>query len=243
MNHPLHFAKTKEVTNSLVTNSLSIVVPRDWNGNGVSDGWEWTHFTNLTTSSSGDNDGDGLNNYAEYLAGTQPTNASSRFVVSDCVTTPATSSTTTVKPAAVTAAALLRQPSLQCSHTEAGGVGDEAETATVSGPHAQFAEARLGVKSGKRVDRALIRFEPDGETWTVTAKADDFTFNALRTPKMESRDEEGDDPDAKVLEKLFLLEKCAGFFDALYTQFLNTRLSQGWTGELSDFADWLREGV
>jgi len=78
-------------TNSLVTNSLSIVVPRDWNGNGVSDGWEWTHFTNLTTSSSGDNDGDGFNNYAEYLAGTQPTNASSRFVMSDCVTPPATS--------------------------------------------------------------------------------------------------------------------------------------------------------
>uniref|UniRef100_I2Q3R1 Uncharacterized protein n=1 Tax=Desulfovibrio sp. U5L TaxID=596152 RepID=I2Q3R1_9BACT len=124
-----------------------------------------------------------------------------------------------------------------------GGEGDDAETATVSGPHAQFAEARLGVKSGKRVDRALIRFEQDGETWTVTVKADDFTLNTLRTPKTETRDEEGDDPDAKVLEKLYLLEKCGGFFDALYTQFLNTRLSQGWTGELSDFADWLREGV
>ena len=76
-----------------------------------------------------------------------------------------------------------------------------------------------------------------------SAKADDFTFNALRPPKTETRSEEGDDPDAKVLEKMYLIEKCAGFFDALYTQFLNTRLSQGWTGELSDFADWLREGV
>ena len=124
-----------------------------------------------------------------------------------------------------------------------GGTGEEAETATVSGPHAQFAEARLGVKSGKRVDRALIRFEQDGETWTVVVKADDFTLNALRPPKTETRSEEGDDPDAKVLEKLYLIEKCAGFFDALYTQFLNVRLSQGWTGELSDFAEWLREGV
>ena len=78
-------------TNSVVTNSLSVVVPFDWNINGISDGWEWSHFTNLTTSSSGDNDSDGFNNYAEYLAGTQPTNASSRFVVSDCVTPPATS--------------------------------------------------------------------------------------------------------------------------------------------------------
>ena len=124
-----------------------------------------------------------------------------------------------------------------------GGVGEEAETATVSGPHAQFAEARLGVKSGKRVDRALIRFEQDGETWTVTVKADDFTLNALRPPKIDTRSEEGEDPDAKVLEKMFLIEKCAGFFDALYAQFLETRLGQGWTGELSDFGDWLREGV
>ena len=93
------------------------------------------------------------------------------------------------------------------------------------------------------MDRALIRFEQDGETWTVTVKADDFSLNTLRTPKIDTRSEEGEDPDAKVLEKLFLIEKCAGFFDALYAQFLHTRLSQGWTGELSDFADWLREGV
>jgi uncharacterized repeat protein (TIGR01451 family) len=73
-------------TNSVVTNSMSIVVPFDWNANGVSDGWEWNNFTNLTTSSSGDNDGDGINNYAEYLAGTQPTNANSKFLVTDCAT-------------------------------------------------------------------------------------------------------------------------------------------------------------
>ena len=124
-----------------------------------------------------------------------------------------------------------------------GGEGEDAETATVSGPHAQFAEARLGLKSGKRVDRALIRFEQDGETWTVTVKADDFTLNALRPPKIDTRSEEGEDPDAKVLEKMFLIEKCTNFFDALYAQFLAIRLSPGWPGELSDFGEWLREGV
>ena len=77
-------------TNSVVTNSMSIVVPFDWNANGVSDGWEWNNFTNLTTSVSGDTDGDGINNYAEYLAGTQPTNANSKFQVTDCATPAAT---------------------------------------------------------------------------------------------------------------------------------------------------------
>lgn len=70
---------------SVVTSRTYIVVPFDSNGNGINDGWEWTHFTNLTTSAAGDNDGDRLNNYAEYIAGTQPTNPGSRFYVTSCV--------------------------------------------------------------------------------------------------------------------------------------------------------------
>ena len=124
-----------------------------------------------------------------------------------------------------------------------GGEGEDAETAVVTGPHALFAEARLGLKSGKRVDKALIRFEQDGETWTVMLKADDLSLNGLRTQKIETRTEEGEDPDARVLEKLFLVEKCAAFIDTLYSQFLTVRLGSGWTGELSDVAEWLKEGV
>lgn len=78
-------------TNSVVTNSMSIVVPFDWNVNGISDAWEWNNFTNLTTSSSGDRDGDGIDNYGEYLAGTQPTNASSKFRMTACQTAVASS--------------------------------------------------------------------------------------------------------------------------------------------------------
>ena len=66
---------------SVVTGRTYIVVPFDSNGNGINDGWEWTQFTNLTTSASGDGDGDTMNNYAEYLAGTQPTNANSTFMI------------------------------------------------------------------------------------------------------------------------------------------------------------------
>ena len=69
---------------SVVTSRTVIVVPFDSNGNGINDGWEWIQFTNLTTSSSGDNDQDSMNNYAEYLAGTQPTNANSVFKILSC---------------------------------------------------------------------------------------------------------------------------------------------------------------
>ena len=65
--------------NSIVTNRTDLVVPVDWDADGIADKWEWMNFRTLTKSPTVDSDGDGLNNYAEYIAGTQPTNSQSLF--------------------------------------------------------------------------------------------------------------------------------------------------------------------
>lgn len=122
-----------------------------------------------------------------------------------------------------------------------GGSGDSVEKAVVSGPNAEFTEAKQGLKNGKRVDKALLRFERDGATWTVQLSADDFSLNSLKTPKIETRLEEGDDPDAPFLEKVLLVENCLEFVDELYRQFLVARLSTNWTDELRGFRAWLAE--
>jgi hypothetical protein len=53
----------------------------DVNHNGISDAWEMNYFgsvsANRTTQT--DTDGDGLSDYAEFIAGTDPTNPASRF--------------------------------------------------------------------------------------------------------------------------------------------------------------------
>ena len=49
----------------------------DSNANGIPDEWEQQVFGNLTNSATGDNDGDGLDNFGEWVAGTHPTNAQS----------------------------------------------------------------------------------------------------------------------------------------------------------------------
>ena len=77
----------KGATNSVVTNSTTIVVPFDWNGNGIGDDWEWANFANLTNAAANDNDGDGMGDLEEYIAGTQPTNRGSLFTVTNIVTT------------------------------------------------------------------------------------------------------------------------------------------------------------
>jgi len=122
-----------------------------------------------------------------------------------------------------------------------GGSGENVEKAVVTGPHAEFTEAKLGLRNGKLVDKAVIRFERDGNTWMVLLDADSFSLSSLKTPKIETRVEDGDDPDATFLEKMMLVEQCMDFVDELYRQFLQVRLSTDWTDELRAFREWLAE--
>ncbi len=56
----------------------------DGNGNGMADSWERDYFGSASTNRTAltDTDGDGLSDYEEFMAGTNPTNAASRLNVS-----------------------------------------------------------------------------------------------------------------------------------------------------------------
>ncbi len=69
------------LTNSVVTNSGVVVVPSDWDEDGMADSWEWTSFTTLTNEPTGDNDSDGADNYTECVSGTDATSSGSLFAL------------------------------------------------------------------------------------------------------------------------------------------------------------------
>ena len=50
-------------------------IPSDTNGNNLPDAWETASFGGLVNSAYDDADGDGYNNLAEMIAGTNPTNS------------------------------------------------------------------------------------------------------------------------------------------------------------------------
>ena len=124
-----------------------------------------------------------------------------------------------------------------------GGEGDNRETASVSGSLSPLREARLGLLTGKLVVRALARLEKDGMNWQVTRRADDFSIGSLRTPQV-AKSEEGDDPDALFLEKIYLIESCLDMLDDVYRQFLTVRLTpSAWGHEVREVAEWMRRDI
>lgn len=124
-----------------------------------------------------------------------------------------------------------------------GGEGDHVETASVSGIDSELREARMGLTTGKKVSRALLRLERDPEEWQVTLKAADFTLGSLKTPKVETSSRDDADPDALFLEKMYLIEACLELIDVLYAEFLKMRLDGGpggWKDEVDRLRAWMQ---
>lgn len=120
-----------------------------------------------------------------------------------------------------------------------GGEGEARETAVCSGPMAELREARLGLRTGKKVNKVKVRIERDEVAWQVLLEAAAFTLQGLKTPKVEMKLEEGEDPDARILEKIYLLEKCMEFVDTAFTRFVELRFGPRWAEETARVRAWM----
>ena len=124
-----------------------------------------------------------------------------------------------------------------------GGEGDAKETTSVSGLMSELKEANAGLNLGKKVAKAQIRIEVDADAWQTTLKAEDFSQTSFKTPKVEFKQEEGDDPDAPFLEKMYLVERGLEFIDAVFFEFMRLRFSEAWSEERANVAEWMKHNA
>lgn len=120
-----------------------------------------------------------------------------------------------------------------------GGEGETKATATVTSPAGELSEAKAGLSTGKKVHKAQLMFSMDEDDWLVTVSAADFGLSGLKTPKISTKDDEGDDPDSKFLEKIFLVERCLEMLDVVFTEFLKLRMSKAWAEEAASVKLWI----
>jgi hypothetical protein len=104
---------------------------------------------------------------------------------------------------------------------------------------AELREARMGLATGKKVNKVKVRIARDEADWQVTLDAANFTFQGLKTPKVDMKLEEGEDPDSRILEKIYLLEKCMDFVDIIFEKFLELRFGPEWDEETARLRRWL----
>ena len=124
-----------------------------------------------------------------------------------------------------------------------GGEGENQETATVVGSFSPLREARLGLLTGKQVVRCLVRLEKDGMDWQVSLKAEDFSINSLRTPKV-AREDGDEDPEGLFLEKMYLIDLGLSMLDEMFRQFLTLRLTPAaWNKEAEAVAAWMQHDI
>jgi hypothetical protein len=81
--------------------------------------------------------------------------------------------------------------------------------------------------------------EMDENSWQVQIRAEDFALSGLRTPKVELKVEEGEDPDARFLEKMYLIDKCLEVLDLAFSSFVDLRLGPDWPKEVKAVGEWI----
>ncbi len=116
------------------------------------------------------------------------------------------------------------------------------QSVAIKGEHSQLREGLAALKEGKKIEEARISIKKNENDFSMVVKGTWFLFGAFKTPPIlpegESEEEEG--PEARFLEKAYLVEEGMAAIDELFEYFLHIRISEEWEKrELPDLKHWV----
>ena len=119
---------------------------------------------------------------------------------------------------------------------------DTPQTVAIKGQQSELREGLAALKEGKKIEEARIRVRAAENDFTMLLKGTWFSYGSFRTPPMLPSAEEADDegPEARFLEKAYLVEEGIEIVDKLFEHFLKLRISDEWElSELPALRKWV----
>ena len=125
------------------------------------------------------------------------------------------------------------------------GEGAESEKLICRGLQTELKEARAGLALGKKPEQARIRLARGEYEFSVTLTAATMEFRSVRLPKTAGVDEddEADNLEGQLLERIGLFEELSGLVNDLFRMFINIRASSQWPDELVKMRSWVNSGA
>ena len=125
-------------------------------------------------------------------------------------------------------------------HLEQGDGGNK-KSVTCLAPGAEWAEAHLALKEGKKLSKGRLKLRTEEKEWSFSLNADSLTPQSIKFPKTFTEGEEEEDSQAgRFLERAALLEELLSILTSIYDEFCQLRLSAQWLDEeVGSMSRWL----
>jgi len=124
------------------------------------------------------------------------------------------------------------------------GEGDSNESLICRGLQTELQEARTGLVMGKKLEQARIGLAFNDYEWNFTLAAALMEFRNVKLPKTGAESGNDNNPEERegmVLERIFLFEELIRIVLGLYRVFLEIRVSNEWREELLKVREWVHK--
>lgn len=101
------------------------------------------------------------------------------------------------------------------------------ETVTIRGDSVGLEEGMTALKKGALASELKLSYRVGQKEWVFNLKGEGLFISGLKVPQT-IRPGGDEDIEAAVLDRMDLVEKVAGFMDALFEKFIKLRVSPQW---------------
>jgi len=117
--------------------------------------------------------------------------------------------------------------------------GDNDETVTIKGEHADMGEGLLALKKGGMVAELHLIYRSGDNEWQFNLKGESLNISSLKVPET-GKIESDDEIEGAVIEKIYLYGQIVKLVNALFQYFIKLRVGSKWENQITPaIREWI----